>query len=192
MGDPVLHLLAGPNGSGKSTLWTYVLEPELHLEFVNADVLAEKHWPDNPETHAYEAAEMASTRRDALVTAWRSFATETVFSHESKVEFVTAAVEAGYLVTLHVIAVPEDLAVARVDNRVENGGHRVPEKKIRGRYGRLWAHLAEAIALVERCLVYDNTMAATPFRLIAEFERGTLLWSDWPAWMPEELTGGDA
>lgn len=187
MADPVLHLLAGPNGSGKSTLWMHILEPELHLEFVNADLLAEEHWPDDPGSHAYAATAMAATRRDELVAARRSFATETVFSHESKVEFVTAAVAAGYLVTLHVIAVPEALAVARVHNRVENGGHPVPEGKIRERYGRLWAHVVQAIPLVERCYVYDNTTAASPFRLVAECERGALLWSDWPIWMPEEL-----
>jgi predicted ABC-type ATPase len=189
MADPVLHLLAGPNGSGKSTLWTEVLEPELHLEFVNADVIAQERWPDDPESHAYEAAGMAAERRQEYIAARRSFATETVFSHESKIELVRAAVEAGYLVTLHVIAVPEVLAVDRVENRVENGGHAVPEDKIRGRYGRLWAHVADAIPLVERSRVYDNTMAATPFRLVAEFERGALLWSDWPVWMPEELSG---
>src|SRR5690242_4272404 len=112
MADPVLHLLAGPNGSGKSTLWTYVLEPVVYLEFVNADLIAQEHWPDNPDSHAYEAAETAGARRQELIDARRSFATETVFSHESKVDLVRAAVEAGFLVTLHVIAVPEDLAVA--------------------------------------------------------------------------------
>jgi len=188
MADPVLHLLAGPNGSGKSTLWTYVLEPELHLEFVNADVFAEEHWSDDPESHAYEAAEVAAVRRQELIAARRSFATETVFSHESKIELVRTAVEAGYLVTLQVIAVPEALAVDRVRNRVENGGHAVPENKIRGRYGRLWAHVADAIALAEHSGVYDNTTAAVPFRLVAEFERGALLWSEWPPWMPEELS----
>lgn len=187
MADPVLHLLAGPNGSGKSTLWTYVLQPELHLEFVNADAIAEERWSDDPASHAYEAAEIAAARREELVAAHRSFATETVFSHESKIELVRTAVEAGYLVTLHVVAVPEGLAVDRVENRVENGGHTVPEDKVRGRYGRLWGHVAEAVALVEQTRVYDNAAAATPFRLVAEFERGALLWSDWPAWMPEEL-----
>jgi predicted ABC-type ATPase len=189
MADPVLHVLAGPNGSGKSTLWKYVLEPELHLEFVNADEIADEHWPDDPGGHAYEAADIAAARREELVAARRSFATETVFSHESKVELVTGAAEAGYLVTLHVIAVPEATAVDRVDNRVENGGHAVPEDKIRERYGRLWAHIANAIPFAEGCRVYDNTVAATPFQLVAEFERGALLWSDWPSWMPEELSG---
>lgn len=188
MPDPVLHLLAGPNGSGKSTLWAHVLEPELHLEFVNADVIAEQRWPDDPESHAYEAAEMASARRQELIAARRSYATETVFSHESKIELVRAAVAAGYLVTLHVIAVPESLAVDRVENRVENGGHAVPENKIRERYGRLWAHVADAIRLAEHSLVYDNSTTAEAFRLVAEFERGAPLWSKWPLWMPEELS----
>ena len=188
MADPVLHLLAGPNGSGKSTLWALVLEPELHLEFVNADAIAEQHWPDDPVSHAYEAAELAATRRQELMAARSSYATETVFSHESKVELVRVAVEAGYLVTLHVVAVPENLAVDRVENRVENGGHAVPENKVRARYGRLWAHVADAIHLAEHSRVYDNTTGAAPFRLVAEFERGALLWSEWPPWLPEELS----
>src|SRR3954471_6027816 len=107
MADPVLHLLAGPNGSGKSTLWTYVLEPELHLEFVNADVIAAERWPDDPASHAYDAADVAQVRRRELITQRCSFATETVFSHESKIELVSGAVAAGYLVTLHILAVPE-------------------------------------------------------------------------------------
>jgi len=187
MADPVLHLLAGPNGSGKSTLWALVLEPELHLQFVNADEIAEQRWPDDPEDHSYEAAQLAAVRRDELITARASFATETVFSHESKVELVRAALEAGYLVTLHVVVVPADTAVDRVDNRVENGGHSVPEVKVRERYRRLFAHVANAISLAEHVLVYDNTTGATPLRPIAEFERGALLWSEWPSWAPEEL-----
>ncbi len=186
MADPVLHLLAGPNGSGKSTLWTHLLEPEVHLEFVNADVIAAQRWPDDPEGHAYEAAEMAAVRRQELIAAGRSYATETVFSHESEVDLVRAAVEAGYLVTLHVVAVPEGLAVDRVENRVENGGHAATESRIRGRYRRLWTHVADAIRLAEHSRVYDNTTGAAPFRVIAEFERGALLWSEWPSWVSEE------
>jgi predicted ABC-type ATPase len=188
MADPVLHLLAGPNGSGKSSLWTYVLEPQLHLEFVNADAIADQRWPGEAGRHAYQAAEIAAARRAELLAERRSFATESVFSHESEVELVRTAVAAGYLVTLHVLAVPESLAVDRVGNRVENGGNAVPEDKIRGLYGRLWARVAAAIELVEWTRVHDNTVAATPFRLVAEFERGALLWSDWPAWMPDELS----
>lgn len=189
MADPVLHLLAGPNGSGKSTLWARVLEPVLHLEFVNADEIAAQRWPEDPARHAYEAAAVAATRREELLTTRGSFATETVFSHSSKIGLVAAAADSGYLVTLHVVAVPLTLAVARVEDRVLNGGHAVPVGKVRARYGRLWAHIAEAIPLAERCFVYDNTTAATPFLVVAEFERGSLLRSDWPVWMPADITG---
>lgn len=187
MADPVLHVLAGPNGSGKSTLWARVLEPVLHLEFVAADAIAARRWPEDPVRHAYDAARLAAARRDALLERRSSFATETVFSHESKVELVRTAAERGYLVTLHVVAVPADLAVARVANRVEHGGHAVPEGKVRERYRRLWGHVADAIALADRTRVYDNAAAATPFRPVAEFERGARLWCDWPPWAPEEL-----
>jgi predicted ABC-type ATPase len=144
--------------------------------------------PNGSGKYAYEAADLAAARRQELIVSRSSYATETVFSHESKVELVRTAVDAGYLVTLRVIAVPEDLAVDRVENRVENGGHAVPESKVRERYGRLWAHVADAIRLAEHSRVYDNTTGASPFRLIAEFERGALLWSEWPSWVPEELS----
>jgi predicted ABC-type ATPase len=187
MSDPVLHLLAGPNGSGKSTFWQFVLGPVLHLEFVNADEIADRRWPGEAMAHAYEASGLAAARRRELMAARASFATETVFSHESKVELVEEAVGFGYLVTIHVIVVPPELAVDRVSNRVENGGHSVPEHKVRERYGRLWVNVAKAIGVAEDAHVYDNAAARTPFRPSAQFERGQLVWADWPAFAPKEL-----
>ena len=188
MADPVLHVLAGPNGSGKSTLWELLLGPVLHIEFVNADEIATRRWPRSAARHAYDAARLATKRREELLAARRSFATETVFSHESKVQLVRDAGAAGYLVTLHVVVIPVELAVARVANRVENGGHEVPETKVRERYQRLWRHVTDAIGIAEQARAYDNSIAADPFRPIAEFERGACLWSDWPKWAPSELS----
>lgn len=188
MADPVLHLIAGPNGAGKSTLFELVIEPVTHLEFVNADVIAAERWPEDPAGHAYEAAELAAARRSELLEARTSFATETVFSHTSKLDLVKAAVAAGYLVTLHVVVVPEDLAVARVANRVENAGHDVPEDKVRSRYQRLWRFVAEAIGVVDVAHVYDNSSASAPFRWVASFERGVATTTpDWPAWTSDDL-----
>ena len=117
-----------------------------------------------------------------------SFVTETVFSRASKLDLIHAAVDAGYLVTLHVVMVPEALAVARVANRVEVGGHAVPEHKVRERYARLWPLVASAIGVVDAATVYDNSRAATPFRVVASFEHGSVVGkTDWPAWTPEAL-----
>ncbi|MGZ4784553.1 MAG: zeta toxin family protein [Acidimicrobiales bacterium] len=188
MADPVLHVIAGPNGAGKTTFFARVLEPVTRLEFLNADVIAVDGWGDDAAAHAYEAADIAAAERVVRIRARRSFATETVFSHASKIEMLARAEAAGYRVNLHIILVPEQLAVARVMNRVENGGHAVAEDKVLARFGRLWSHLRDAIGLVDEARVYDNTRAADPFRLVATFIDGKAIGSpEWPSWSPEEL-----
>jgi predicted ABC-type ATPase len=188
MPDPVLHLIAGPNGAGKSTLYERVVGPATHLEFVNADILASMHWPDDPIAKSYEASALAAQHRAELITAKASFVTETVFSHPSKLEVVEEALDAGYLVTLHVVMVPESLAVARVAHRIAAGGHVVPDDKIRQRYQRLWPLVARAILDVDSALVYDNSATTTPFRIVARFDRGAPVREpDWPPWTPDAL-----
>ena len=187
--DPVLHLLAGPNGAGKSTFHARVLAPATHLPFVNADEIAARRWPGDEQRHAYEASTLAAEQRTALLGERKSFVTETVFSHVSKLDLIQAANDAGYLVTLHVVVIPVDLAVARVVNRVEVGGHSVPEAKIRERYARLWPLVRSAIRNVEHARVYDNTNARRPFRILARYERGGLVEPpQWPSWAPAALT----
>lgn len=188
MSDPVLHVIAGPNGAGKTTFYVKILEPATHLEFVNADVIATQRWPGTEVEHAYEAARLAAAERAQRIQARQSFATETVFSHESKVALLRDAEEAGYRVSLHIVLISEDLAVARVVSRVSHGGHHVPEDKVRDRFGRLWGHLRDAIEVVDDAQVYDNATAAEPFRLVASFLNGQLTGTaQWPPWAPQEL-----
>lgn len=189
MSDPVLHVLAGPNGAGKSAFYQLILAPATHLEFVNADEIAAQRWPDDPIGKSYDAALIAAARRMALIDARTSFITETVFSHDSKLELVRSATEAGYLVSLHIVLVPEALAVARVANRVGHGGHDVPEEKIRQRYQRLWPLVIAAIGVVTNAIVYDNSRIAEPFRVAARFDHGSIVGEpEWPSWAPDVLT----
>lgn len=190
MSSPVLHVLAGPNGAGKSTFVRDVLAPVTRLPFVNADEIAKDRWPGREEAHAYEASAAAAGRRAELLAEHRSFITETVFSHPSKVDLVRRAVSLGYLVSLHVVLVPLEVTVLRVDHRVGQGGHAVPAAKIRERYARLWDLVADARALADRTTFYDNGRAATPFRPVATFRRGRLIGeARWPRWASPALTG---
>lgn len=187
MPTPVLHVVAGPNGAGKSTFVERVLAPS-NLEFVNADQIAARRWPGAEAEHGYDAAELAERRREELLRDRKSFVAETVFSHQSKVDLIRRASQAGYVVVLHIVIVPEDFAVARVEDRVANGGHSVPEDKIRSRHRRLWGHLAEAIGIADEARVYDNTSARKPFKPAALFRNGTLAQQPrWPTWAPTEL-----
>src|SRR4051794_781501 len=183
-----LDLVAGPNGAGKSTFVELTLAPPLNGSvFVNADEIAKARWPDDPSAHAYEAARIAAETRARLIEVGRSFIAETVFSHPSKLELIDTAHAAGYTVVLHVLLIPEELAVARVDYRVRAGGHPVAQNKIRERYHRLWPLIAEAITRCEQATVYDNSGIKGP-RIVAQFNRGFIVGSPaWPTWTPPAL-----
>ncbi|MEX8501523.1 MAG: zeta toxin family protein [Leptothrix ochracea] len=180
---PILHLLVGPNGAGKTTFFERVLAPITHLPFINADILARQHWPGDEEAHGHDAAALARQARDVAIAERRSFVGETVFSHPSKLDLVRQAQSAGYLVTLHVILVPLELSLARVQLRSQQGGHSVPEDKVRERYQRLWVLVAQAMRMADTASVYDNSNSRTPYQRVARFEKGRLLGpAHYPAW----------
>ena len=181
-------MVIGPNGSGKTTFVAEFLALELPgYPYVNADEIAKARWPADSDAHAYEAARVAAETRAHLIASGRSFIAETVFSHPSKLYLIRSAQEAGYQLVLHVMLVPEELAVRRVAYRVKAGGHDVPEHKIRERYHRSWRLVAQAISLADRAVMYDNSRPAGPVK-IAEFFGGLPIGAaTWPEWGPEPM-----
>lgn len=183
-----LDLVVGPNGAGKSTFVALTLAALLPGSvFVDADEIARRRWPDDPVPHGYDAARVAADTRRRLIEMGRSFIAETVFSHRSKLDLIGAAHAGGYTVVLHVLLVPERLAVERVKHRVLAGGHDVPENKIRERHRRLWPIVADAIAVSDTTTVYDNTRLDGP-RIIAQMSAGQIIGApSWPPWTPQPL-----
>ncbi len=181
-------LVVGPNGAGKSTFVALTLGPLLSRSvFVDADEIAKRRWPDDPAGHAYDAALVAADTRDRLIGLGRSFIAETVFSHPSKLDLIRTAHAHGYTVVLHVMLVPEDLAVERVKRRFMAGGHDVPEDKIRERHRRLWGLVATAIALADNATTYDNSQRQGP-RVVAQISGGVVVGrASWPEWTPQAL-----
>lgn len=183
-----LDLVVGPNGAGKSTFVELTLAPLLPGSvLVNADEIARHRWPSDPAVHAYEAAQVAAETRIKLIELRRSFIAETVFSHPSKLELIDAAHAAGYIIVLHALLVPEELAVQRVKHRASAGGHDVPEDKIRRRYQRLWPLVVGAITRCDSATVYDSSALKGP-RLVAQMTGRQLIGvPSWPAWTPHVL-----
>jgi predicted ABC-type ATPase len=184
-----LDLVVGPNGAGKSTFVAMVIRPSWPAaDFVNADEIARERWPGSAAEHSYEAARIAAKTRERLIELHRPFIAETVCSHPSKLELVTAARAEGYYVALHVILVPEELSVSRVAHRVVAGGHDVPEEKTRARYHRIWPLVVRAAEMADSANFWDNASFDGPHQpasLIAGLAVGR---PDWPGWTPETLT----
>ena len=162
MGKPVFYLLAGPNGAGKSTLYrALVLAGTIpaEAEFVNADLYEAEHLQHIADLvqRSEQARQWADERRSALLQASQSFVSETVFSHESKLALIQEAQAKGFFVLLLVVALdhPERL-LARVSQRVTEGGHHVPPERILARYPRTLAHLTQAVRLADAAILYDS------------------------------------
>lgn len=183
-----LDLVVGPNGAGKSTLIRLVLQPTWPTAVsVNADEIARHRWGAEAEVHAYEAAAIAAATRSRLIAWGRPLIAETVFSHPSKLELIDEALAAGYFVALHVVMIPEELAVRRVAYRVRSGGHSVPEEKVRQRFRRLWEQVAIAVERVGSAAFWDNAGHDGPDQVALFIDGHPVGRPLWPTWTPPEL-----
>jgi predicted ABC-type ATPase len=167
-----LWMLVGGNGAGKSTFYHQVLQP-LGMPFINADLIAKEVFPDDPEGHSYEAAKIAETMRLDQLQTGHSFCFETVFSHPSKIDFMAHAKTLGYqliMVVIHVELIA--LNIARISQRVADGGHNVPVDKVVARIPRMLDHVRLAIPLCDQVRVLDNSRLDTPFRAVLTIKGG--------------------
>ncbi|EMD81678.1 zeta toxin family protein [Pacificimonas flava] len=179
-------VLAGPNGAGKSTLYATRVAPTFAGPFINADIIQRDEMGNASPEASYEAARIASSRRDEFIAEGRDFVTETVFSHSSKLDLIDKARSNGFtVVVMHVGVNSPDLSVERVKARVGEGGHAVPEEKIRARYGRNASIIREAVLKVNRAIVFDNSRLNRPPMHCLTFSNGRLTFAmaRLPAWI---------
>jgi predicted ABC-type ATPase len=176
MGRPTMFMLAGPNGAGKSTLYETVIKPRIDAPFINADIIQRDELKDPSMTASYKAAEIAEARRRDCLAEGRDFVSESTFSHPSKLALIEEARAAGFRVVMyHVNVRSADLSVARVERRTKEGGHDVPEEKIRERYERNQALIKRAVLLSDRAFIYDNSaLNKAPERAI-DFKDGLVI-----------------
>ncbi|MBL8673746.1 MAG: hypothetical protein JNL07_02580 [Rhodospirillales bacterium] len=169
-----LLVLAGSNGAGKSTFHDLYVRP-LGLAFVNADLIARDLGIADPVARARRAGEVAEDERRSLLARGESFCMETVFSDPvgAKLGLLRDARRAGYEVVLLFIGIDgPDLSLLRVAQRVAQGGHDVPDDRLRARFPRTLENLKRAIGEVDMALLLDNSDAERPFRTVARYERG--------------------
>jgi len=167
-----LWVLAGGNGAGKSTFYDLHLA-KYGIKFVNADLIAKDIDSDNPEGLSYHAATVAAKIREDLLSQGVSFCFETVFSHESKIDFLAQAKANGYkIILVYIHLFDSSLNEARVNQRVSEGGHNVPTEKIHSRIPRTMKHIKTALSIVDEARVLDNSSKDDPFQQVIVMKSG--------------------
>lgn len=174
--QPILTIYAGPNGSGKTTCYEDLKasDPIRTVPYVNADVIALKKAQAQGYTTVNElndklryqlelaAGKEALTQRTALLSARASFTLETTASSQRTLDLIAHAHQQGYVVKVNFLYLPRvELNLARIAQRVSQGGHSVPEAVVRRRYPRALALIPALLQAADRFALIDNSVSPT-------------------------------
>jgi len=105
--------------------------------------------------------------------AGESFIFETVFSTESKLDFIKEAKSKGYHVTVIYITTSDpQINIERAAKRQASGGHGVPTDKLIARWHRSMDLMFDVLKEADEARVYDNSKNH-PVLVFAKLSYGT-------------------
>jgi len=173
------YIIAGPKGAGTTTLATELLPLYANCRnFINPDLLARAYSPFDPDAGMLRAGRTVLERIAEFTEARKDFAFETTLSGRAYVQLLRRVKKAGFRLHLFYLWIPSpELALLRIRDRVESGGHNVPERDVRRRFGRTLRNLFTLYrALLDTLHFFDNS-SDTP-RLIFKDEAGRTIIND--------------
>lgn len=154
-------IIAGPNGAGKTSFANRFLpSTEGNLAFVNADEIARSlaGEPLSQSQRDLRAGRLMLEEIERLLAARAEFMFETTLASLTYATRIPEWRAAGYYVGLVYLRLPNvEASIARVQRRVEAGGHGIPEKIIRRRFSRSLDCLEQRYKrVVDEWYVYDS------------------------------------
>lgn len=166
---PELYIISGCNGSGKTTA-SYSLLPDLFgcTQFVNSDEFAKSLSPFDPSAASISASRYMVMKIQYLLKRKEDFCIETTLATRSLIKTIEKAKDEGYHVTLLYFWLNSpELAIKRVRDRVEAGGHNISDEIIRRRYVMgLRYFFNDYTRICDRWILADNSKS--PFSVVAE------------------------
>ena len=141
--------------------------------------------------NSYTVAMVADFFKDQYLTRHLSFSFETVFSHPAKIDILKKAQAEGFRTYMYFVATENpSVNVKRIQQRVKDGGHNVPEDKTIARYYRCLKQIRYALPHLNRAYFFDNSTEQSVFFAEYEFGKGFQLYSELlPEWFKRFVFG---
>jgi predicted ABC-type ATPase len=164
--QPRIYVLAGVNGAGKSSIGGAMLRAA-GGDYFNPDEAARALIAANPgldQTKANAAAWRQGKRLlEKAIRERLDFAFETTLGGATMTRLLEEAATQGIEVRVWYVGLadPEE-HIARVAQRVSQGGHDIPETTIRRRWRHSRQNLIQLLPAVTELRVYDNSGYADP------------------------------
>jgi len=129
-------VVSGPNGSGKTTM-ARSYASQFGYPYIGADEIAASLAPEDPASQRIAAGRQFASQVAQVIERKLSVVIESTLSGRTFIKTVVNARKAGFTISLvHLFLDSTDTCVARVTERVQKGGHDVPEIDIRRRFPR--------------------------------------------------------
>jgi predicted ABC-type ATPase len=157
---PNLYIIAGPNGSGKTTFVKRFLPFYAHcLNFVNADLIAFGLAPFSPEVAAVKAGKLMLEEIENYRRLKVDFAIETTLAGRTYLKLLREMKDEGYKIHVFFLWIHSPkLAIGRVKERVQMGGHDVPVQTILRRFTRGLSNLFHLYRpFFDTWMLFDNS-----------------------------------
>jgi predicted ABC-type ATPase len=157
---PTCFIIAGPNGAGKTTFALRYL-PEIAdcRNFVNADLIAYGISPFDSLSAQYEAGRIFLREIYANIDKRADFAFETTLAGRSHINLIKKLKQDGWQIVLFFLWLPDAaFSKKRVQERVEHGGHDIPDDTIYRRFPRIMHNFIKIyMPLCDKVICYDNS-----------------------------------
>jgi len=164
-----VYIIAGPNGSGKTTFAkTFLPEYAKCDRFINADLIAAGLSPFSPQQVAIKSGKLVLEQIKEFSESGVDFGFETTMSGVTYLKYFKMLKQKGYKINIFFLWIPSSqLAVARVRDRVEQGGHNVPITDIKRRFERsVDKFFKEYRLLADKWILFNN--AETRPKIVAK------------------------
>ena len=165
----IYTIIGGVNGTGKSSLTGAIKAERSDLGIIiDVDKMAASLAGNN-----LEAGRAAVNKINDCIERGVSFTQETTLAGVRTKNTIQKAKDSGYHIRLYYIGLnTAEESLRRIRNRVEKGGHDIPQEDVLSRFKSRFESLAKILPYCDEATLFDNENG---FVEVAEFRNGELI-----------------